>query len=71
MQLDLWIQLVQNYIFCEKSRTFLKPNISKKIFFSQLPAIKKDAIFGVARKIFGPSYFVMAFVARKEVTKSH
>ena len=28
--------------------------------FSQLPAVKKDTIFGAARKIFGPSYFVTA-----------
>ena len=27
--------------------------------FSQLPAVKKKTIFGAARKIFGPSYFVM------------
>ena len=30
--------------------------------FSQLPAVKKDTIFGAARKFFGPSYFVMALV---------
>ena len=28
--------------------------------FSQLPAVKKDTIFGAARKNFGPSYFVTA-----------
>ena len=30
--------------------------------FSQLPAVKKGIKNGVARKIFGPSYFVMALV---------
>ena len=30
------------------------------VSFSQLPAVKKDTIFGAARKFFGPSYFVMA-----------
>ena len=30
------------------------------VSFSQLPAVKKDTIFVAARKIFGPSYFVMA-----------
>jgi len=30
------------------------------VSFSQLPAVKKDTIFGAARKIFGPSYFMMA-----------
>ena len=28
--------------------------------FSQLPVVKKDIIFGAARKFFGPSYFVTA-----------
>ena len=28
--------------------------------FSQLPAVKKDTIFGAVRKIYDPSYFVMA-----------
>ena len=30
--------------------------------FSQLPAVKKDTIFGAAKKNFGPSYFVTALV---------
>ena len=30
------------------------------VSFSQLPAVKKDTIFGAARKIVGPSYFVKA-----------
>ena len=39
------------------------------VSFSQLPAVK-DTIFGAARKLFGPSYFVTAlcflkFAARK------
>ena len=32
------------------------------VSFSQLSAVKKDTIFGAARKIFGPSYFVTALV---------
>ena len=32
------------------------------VSFSQLPAVKKDTIFGAARKIFGPSYFATALV---------
>ena len=32
----------------------------KMVSFPQLPAVKKDTIFGVARKFFGPSYFVTA-----------
>ena len=32
------------------------------VSFSELPAVKKDIIFGAARKIFGPSYFVTALV---------
>ena len=28
------------------------------VSFSQLPAVKKDIIFGAARKFFGHSYFV-------------
>ena len=32
----------------------------KMVSFSQLPAEKKDTIFGAARNCFGPSYFVMA-----------
>jgi hypothetical protein len=30
------------------------------VSFSQLPAVKKDTIFGAVRKIYDPSYFVMA-----------
>jgi hypothetical protein len=30
------------------------------MFFSQLPAVKKDTILGAASDIFGPSYFVLA-----------
>ena len=30
------------------------------VSFSQLPAVKKDTIFGAARNLFGPSYFVTA-----------
>jgi hypothetical protein len=29
--------------------------------FSQLPAVKKDTIFGAPTKFFGPSYFMTAF----------
>ena len=32
------------------------------VSFSQLPAVKKDTIFGAARKMFGPSYFVKALI---------
>ena len=32
----------------------------KMVSFSQLPAVKKDTIFGAARKKFGPSFFVTA-----------
>ena len=32
------------------------------VSFSELPAVKKDIIFGAARKNFGPSYFVTALV---------
>jgi hypothetical protein len=28
--------------------------------FSQMPAVKKDTIFGAARNFFDPSYFVTA-----------
>ena len=35
----------------------------KTVSFSQLPAVKKDTIFGAARKNFGPSYFVSALVS--------
>ena len=37
------------------------------VSFSQLPAVKKDTIFGAARKIFGPSYFVTALGSYLEV----
>ena len=37
----------------------------KTVSFSQLPAVKEDTIFGVARKFFGPSYFVTALVMVK------
>jgi hypothetical protein len=30
------------------------------VYFFQLPAVKKDTIFGAARKCLGPSYFVGA-----------
>ena len=30
--------------------------------FSQLPAVKKDTIFGAVKIFFGPSYFVTALV---------
>ena len=30
------------------------------VFFSQLPAVMKDTIFGAARKLFGPSLSVTA-----------
>ena len=30
------------------------------VSFSQLPTVKKDTIFGAARKNFDPSYFVTA-----------
>ena len=36
--------------------------------FSQLPAVKKDTIFGVARINFGPSYFVMALVKSEKLS---
>ena len=32
------------------------------VSFSQLPAVKKDTIFGAASKLFGPSYFVTALI---------
>ena len=32
------------------------------VSFSQLPAVKKDTIFGAARKFFSPSFFVTALV---------
>jgi hypothetical protein len=32
--------------------------IKNGVFFSQLPAVKKDTIFGVAQTKVGPSYFV-------------
>ena len=32
----------------------------KMVSFSQLPAVKKPTIFGAARKVSGPSYFVTA-----------
>ena len=32
------------------------------VSFSQLPAVKKDTIFGAARTFFGPSYFMTALV---------
>ena len=34
--------------------------IEHLIFFSQLPAVKKDTIFGAAQTNFRPSYFVTA-----------
>ena len=37
----------------------------KMMSFSQLPAVKKDTIFGAARKFFGPSYFMMALTYQK------
>ena len=30
------------------------------VSFCQLPAVKKDTMFGAARKNFGPSYFMTA-----------
>ena len=33
-----------------------------EVFFSQLPTVKKDTIFGAVKKIFGPSYFMTALV---------
>ena len=33
--------------------------------FSHLPAVKKDTIFGTARKFFGPKYFVTALAGIK------
>jgi len=35
------------------------------MYFSQLPAVKKETIFGAAGKIFGPSCFVMALTCQK------
>ena len=32
------------------------------VSFSQLPAVKKDIIFGAAQTKLGPSYFVIALV---------
>ena len=32
----------------------------KMMSFSQLPAVKNDVIFGAARKLFDPPYFVTA-----------
>ena len=37
----------------------------KMMSFSQLPAVKKDTIFGAARKIFGSSYFLTALDRKK------
>ena len=34
--------------------------------FSQLPAVKKDIIFGAARKMFGSFYFVTALADYKQ-----
>ena len=34
----------------------------KMVYFSNLPAVKKDTILGAARKVFGPSYFVKALI---------
>ena len=34
----------------------------KMMSFSQLPAVKKDTIFGAARKMFGFFYFVTALI---------
>jgi hypothetical protein len=36
------------------------------VSFSQLPAVKKDTIFGSARKIFDPSYFVTVLLKNHE-----
>ena len=30
------------------------------VSFSQVPAVKKDTVFGAARNFFGPSHFVTA-----------
>ena len=39
------------------------------VAFSQLPAVKKDTIFGAARKFLGPSYFVTALAMEQTVCK--
>ena len=66
---------IKRCILCVRIITYcyLEPSQNKKgqknflatpflIPFSQLPAVKKGIKNGVARKIFGPSYFVMALV---------
>ena len=35
--------------------------------FSQLPAVKKDTIFGAAKKNFGPFYFVTALESNQRL----
>ena len=39
------------------------------VSFSQLPAVKKDTVFGAARKFFGPSYFVTALLNDLQLAK--
>ena len=53
-------------------RALLKPFQNKKgqknwVSFSQLPAVKKDTIYGAARKNFGPSYFVTALFEKNKL----
>ena len=38
----------------------------KMVVFSQLPAVKKDTIFGAARKFFAPFYIVTVLLKNHE-----
>ena len=44
-------------VFYLPNNKLLKPSQNKK-----LPAVKKDTIFGAARKNFGPSYFMKTLI---------
>ena len=35
------------------------------VYFPLMLGVKKDTIFGAVRKIFGPSYFMMALTCQK------
>ena len=59
--LTILIKLWQN----KKDQIFVWA--APKMFFSQLPAVKKDTIFGAAQTISGPSYFVRALGDMKKV----
>ena len=40
------------------------------VSFSQLPTVKKDTIFGAARKNFGPCYFVTGLATQHQAVFS-